>query len=287
MVSAMQKVMQKTIQKVIFFVIGTWLMIGLTGCSSNEFTIDLTPIQNGNVPTVRSTTEYDTWTSIAEGIDIRQQLVTVDTTELFTLVRFDPNTSPMRIAVDSEHPKTVSEWQTELEARVVLNGSYFDETYHLTTEVITDGETYGNRLTGKTAFLQTQNGAQWDILSATEVAKKATTVSPAPQVMSMQSYPLLIQAGQSQVTESSDDQSPRTIVALDTSGYMYFIIAEYGLLNLRQLDDVLLNELSLDVDIDLDAALNVDGGTSTGLAVSGQTTYMNDSLLVPAVLYIQ
>ena len=259
-------------------------LLGLTGCTGNEFTIDLTPIQNGNVPSIHSAIQFDTWTAVATGIDIQQKLVEVangtdSTSELLTIIRFDPSATPLRVAVDIQDPKTISEWQETLNATVVMNGSYFDESHQLTTQVVTDGETYGNRLTGKTAFLETTTGQDWNIVPAQQAADLPLT--------SVQSYPLLLHNGEPQVTESSEDRSPRTMVAQDKARNMYFVIAEYGLLTLQELDDVLVSELNNGLNLELTTALNLDGGTSTGLVVAGDEEYLNESIIVPVVLYIE
>lgn len=256
------------------------LLLGLgfiIGCTESEFTVDLTPLQNGNAPTIQSGPEFPEWTEVADGIELKQQVVEIDnnTVELFTMVRFDPAESRLRIAVDTADPKTISAWQESLQAKLVMNGSYFDELYQLTTQVITSDGTYGLRLTGKTAFMQTQDGTQWSIVQAEQAADQVQA--------SLQSYPLLVQHGEPQVETSSDNESARTIVALDADGNMYFIIAEYGFVNLHELDDVIATKL----DVELDTALNLDGGTSTGLVVAGDQPYLNDSVLVPAVLYVQ
>lgn len=251
------------------------------GCTNNSYTVDVSPVTKGNVPTVNSGIPFPNWSTIINGVDLKQ--VTVDTnstTELFTIVRFDTTAHSLQVAIDTAHPKTITQWQEQLQAAVVINGNYFDEKYTPTTKVIVAGKGYGPYLSGQTAMIHTTNQTtpqQW-------IFGKANKAVLDQAWFGLQSYPLLLQESKVVFTAGSDDVAQRTVVAQDDAGHMYFITTEYGLLALNQLANVLATQLNLS----LTAALNLDGGTSTGIAIQSEmVTYKEDSAPVPVVLYIQ
>lgn len=262
----------------IFAIIAVYTLLG-TSCDSDVVTVDFSNTSQSSGPSIITDLEYPEWTEILPDIHLKQQLVTVGNgTELLSIVRFDPATTPFKIAVSEGNPKTLDQWKTELGASVVINASYFDESYNLTTRTVVDGESFGPLLTGKTGILRSVDGQQWTISKTADVQKNTTPT------FSVQSYPLLIHNGAVNFTEGSGDTGQRTVVAMDTSGSMYWIIAEYGVTSLNELSLL----LDTDLNIDISEALNLDGGSSTGLIISEteDITYYNSAVAVPAVLYI-
>lgn len=249
-----------------------------TSCDSNSITLDFSSTNQQSGPSLVTDLQYPEWTELHDGIDFKQQFVKVGTaTELISIVRFDPTVTPFSIAVAEGDPKTLDQWQDELDASVVINASYFDETYNLTTRTVVEGEVYGPLLTGKTGILRSTDGLSWTI-------SKAADVSSSSPEFSIQSYPLLINEGSSSFAEGSSDTGQRTVVAMDGQGNMYWIIAEYGVVSLKELSSLLDTEL----DLALAEALNLDGGSSTGLIITdaADIAYYNSAVAVPSVLYI-
>ncbi len=261
-----------------FGIIAACTLLG-TSCNSDVVTIDFSNTNQSAGPSIIADLEYPEWTEMVSGIELKQQFVEVGTgTELVSIVRFDPATTPFKIAVDEGKPKTLDQWQNELKASVVINASYFDESYNLTTRTVVDGESYGPLLTGKTGILRSVDGQQWTISKTVDVQKNTTPI------FSVQSYPLLIHNGAVNFTEGSADTGQRTVVAVDEAGTMYWIVAEYGVTNLNELSTLLDNQLNLE----LTEALNLDGGSSTGVVISNEPDilYYNSAVAVPAVVYI-
>ena len=134
------------------------------------------------------------------------------------------------------------------------------------------GEPYGPLLSGQTGSF-TKHQGRWII----------TNDANALGDIAMQSYPILVLDGAAQVDTTSTDTAQRTVVALDQSGLVYLIICEYGVFTLTELSAALA-ELS---DPTLVSALNLDGGTSTGLSIQSEAVrYLDDSLVVPSVVAI-
>lgn len=254
-------------------VAGFGLTLVLAGCSSS-WTIDLSQADQVNSPVVTPAQLYSDWTAVQQGIDFKQVLVEQgDYEELLDIVRINPADAKISVHINEAEPVSVSTWQENLGATVVINGSYFDDAYELVTRTQATDQTAGPLLSGPTGFLY-QVSDQWQI---------AETL-PASTTQVVQSYPLLVDDGVAQVNTSTDDRAQRTVVATNAAGMVYFIVAEYGVLTMQELSAVL-------ADLDtpkLTTALNLDGGSSTGLVISSdQLTYSDDSFIVPSVVAIR
>lgn len=245
------------------------LFVTLTGCSS-DWTIDLSNVNSVNNPIIQPTLQYPNWTPVATGIDFKQ---VVSTEELFDIVRIDPTQVEISVAVSETNPQTVSDWQSQLGAAVVINGSYFDENYQLVTRTMTAGQSTGPLLSGVTGVF-TQLNDQW--LISSDAGQLSTS--------GIQSYPMLVANGIAVTTSTSTDTAQRTIVAVDAAGLVYFIVCEYGVLSLSEV----ATALTALEDPQIVSALNFDGGTSTGLSVESTTVrYLDDSLVVPSVVALR
>jgi hypothetical protein len=252
-------------------------LVTLNGCKQETLTVDLSNLAKGDLPQVTQRFRYPEWQEIQPGVAFKQVSVTTNhVEELFDIVRFSPAVQEFKLAINTEHPKTISDWQQELNASIVMNGGYFDEKYKPTTEVIIDHSMFGSRLTGKTGFLHSVDGKKWQITQQAPESRANTKYS-------LQSYPLLIANSQANFSQGSERTAQRTVIAQDKAGNIYWIVTEYGVLSLNQLDDILLDA----TDLSLTAALNLDGGPSTGLVVKTPTfTYQEGTALLPVVLYL-
>jgi uncharacterized protein YigE (DUF2233 family) len=106
-----------------------------------------------------------------------------------------------------------------------------------------------------------------------------------PLDQAVQTFPILIRPGGG-VNEQVDNiaAAPRTAIAVDRAGRVITVVVPSPVFTLRDLAAFLANS-----DLELDAALNLDGGTSTGMWLSaGQTRVELDSLVpVPVVIAVE
>lgn len=235
----------------------------MTGCAQSVW---ITPGSLTHVVT------YQDWTSVQPGVDFKQVSIPTKGTlnELFDIVRIDPKQTSLKIAVDQDIPKTISTWQETLGASVVINASYFDDDFHLLTKTITPTQSYGKVLSGNTGVV-----SDWSI--------RPWHGDPVTAQWAIQSYPMLVDKAQASFSTGSSDVAQRTVIAQDADGEVYLVIAETGILSLADLSTILADQFP----IQFTEALNFDGGTSTGLVIhSTLVTYQDDSLVVPAVLYL-
>ncbi|MFA6474775.1 MAG: phosphodiester glycosidase family protein [Patescibacteria group bacterium] len=215
---------------------------------------------------------YKDWTKVQPGVQFKQVL---EQAELFDIIKIDPTKVDISVKVDETTPLSVADWQTKLDATVVINGSYFDEAYQLVTRTQTNDQTYGPLLTGQTgAFYQV--ASSWQLGNIKDVALSDTN-------QLIQSYPILVEQGEALVEDSNGAVAQRTVVALDASGKIYFIIAEHGVLTLQQMATI----IAAWTEPNIETALNLDGGTSTGLVIaSDAVNYSDDSFVVPSVIVL-
>jgi uncharacterized protein YigE (DUF2233 family) len=179
-------------------------------------------------------------------------------------------------------PRPVNGWASLLQSLLVVNGGYFspeDETIGL---LISDGRSWGASY-GDFAGM-------FAVTAEEQVSVRWLERSPydpnEPLREAIQSFPVLIKpGGMMGFPADADDGRParRTIVGQDRQGRILFIVAPYGYLGLHDLACFLVAS-----DLDLDVALNLDGGNSTGLWLkTDQKTVEVASLTsVPSVISV-
>jgi uncharacterized protein YigE (DUF2233 family) len=223
------------------------------------------------------------WQWLASGVELR--LVRVETgnvSEQLNIVRLDPSVVRFRVHYNPTVPRPVNGWASLLQPLLVVNGGYFtpeDETIGL---LISDGRSWGTSY-GDFAgmFAVTADG---------QVTVRWLARSPydpnEPLREAVQSFPVLIKPGGVMgFSTDADDGRParRTVVAQDRQGDILFIVAPYGYLSLHELARFLVES-----DLDLDVALNLDGGNSTGLWLKAdqKTVEVASLTSVPSVISV-
>jgi uncharacterized protein YigE (DUF2233 family) len=101
----------------------------------------------------------------------------------------------------------------------------------------------------------------------------------------LQSFPMLIFPGGAPAAIEDDGQrARRTAVAMDRSGRLLFVVSPTSGFTLRGFADWLSHS-----DLDVERALNLDGGSSTGLYLeAGAVSEQIDSLgPLPMVLFVE
>lgn len=211
-------------------------------------------------PTATATPPPDSgWQTQRPGLELRTIRVFDENgrfQDMLTLLRLDPALYDIRIAYHPGAPQTLDAWQMETGALLVLNGGFFTPEFNATGLVIVDGVATGSSYEGFGGMLAITE-TNVDIWGLTE-----RPYTPADQLTyALQAFPLLVRAGGTQGYPDEDGQTARrTIIAQDKNGRFLMIVAPWGSFTLYQLSQYLLAS-----DLDLNIALNLDGGTSTGL----------------------
>ena len=232
------------------------------------------------MPTVAPITA-DGWQPIRSGIFVREMLADpISKTGRVDVVKIDPAQVDFHVRYQPESPLKVSEWYSTTQALVVINSSFFDSAHNAVGQLTSDGQSGGQahqRMEG--AFYLTGVGAAvWPL--------RGWTKPPGLQIIeSIESFPMLLLPGGILNPEIPNDArtARRTVVAVDRSGNLLFIVTPTGSFTLHGMAVWLANS-----DLDIDTALNFDGGSSSGIAAWTPTGMWGfDSVgRVPAVVTV-
>ncbi len=222
------------------------------------------------------------WQSIAPGVEYRElEVEQGGHSDRLRLARIDPAETRLRVLYDPERPRRVSEWLTDSNALVAVNGNFFDPQNHALGMVIEDG--------------QRRDGVVYDgfggmfAINGDEVRVRWNVQEPydgEPLTHALQNFPMLVLPGGSPNVDIDDNgrASPRTAVGQDRSGRIIFAVSPAPAFTLTEFSQWLAES-----DLDLNVALNLDGGTSSGLVLrSGNRNLGSDSWIeVPDAIVVE
>lgn len=199
--------------------------------------------------------------------------------ERIYILRLDPGSFSFSVAYHPQ-PQTLKAWQEETGALVVLNGGYFrqeGDTYLPTGLAVVDGQPMGSSYAGFAGmFAVTAQGPELRWL------EQAPYDPAEPLLSALQSFPLLVKPGGELgfPQQNEDNQAARrTVIARDRSGRFLFLVAPQGYFTLHGLSKYLVES-----DLDLDIALNLDGGPSTGLRLADPAEEVPSFIALPVVI---
>jgi uncharacterized protein YigE (DUF2233 family) len=163
----------------------------------------------------------------------------------------------------------------------VVNAGYFDVDNHVTGLLISDGTSWGRSYGAFAGMLAVavddQVTLRWLHTSPFNPNEKLA--------QAVQSFPVLVKpGGQMGFPHNADEGqvSRRTIVAQDRSGRIILLVSPNFRFSLHDLALWLTQS-----DLDLDIAINLDGGTSTGLWVRDRKDNIDSLVPIPAVILFE
>ncbi len=253
------------------------LLFVLTGC--------------GALPTITfgqgaqtSPTTTDAWSSAAPGVETRQEnWKSPDgdgASDLVTIVRFDLHRVKLSVAYQPDHPLSMQEWTQKEQPAALINGGYFDGLDHATALVISNGQTSGTSYQGFGGMLAVDAQGNVQLRSLHE-----QPYDPAESLtQATQCSPMLLLNGQRTQFNTDTKMSPRSVVALDKQGRLLFIASPGSAFTLNEMADLLARS-----DLSLVTALNLDGGSSTGLYVNAgsQSVAIDSYVNLPLVIVVK
>jgi exopolysaccharide biosynthesis protein len=263
-------------------ILGCWLVtacdlpISITGAG--------TPSPATSSSTNASLMPLNTWIKLESGVELRYEHWKGESgnEDTLTIVRFDPRRVQLRVLYRPASPLFISDWmKQEKQALAVINGGYFNDQGQATGLVISDGQVYGTSYSGFGGMLYVDARGQIHLRSLSQFP-----YNPGEQLReATQSSPMLVLPGGKRTQFNADASSNRrTAVALDKQGRLLFIISPGAAFSLDEFDDLLLAS-----DLGVSVALNLDGGSSTGLYLNagGQQVAIDSLAPVPIALVIQ
>jgi uncharacterized protein YigE (DUF2233 family) len=301
--------MYKHVSRPLHLLIFVLLVILLGTCASSMYFIDnepgvtpaatLTPVPMLNitaaatfiptpVPTVPSTSgtgpDATGWTLLQPGLegrviqifnDLNQQV------ESLHIWRLDQSYFRMDVAYE-ETPKSLETWQMETNALMVVNGGFYsieNERYFPDGLTIVSGEASGrsfNSFGGMLAINESRAELRW-------LAQKPYNTNESLQA-ALQSFPILVQPGGELgfgAERENNVSARRTVIGQDKDGRILFIVAPQGYFTLHKLSVYLTKS-----DLNLDIAVNLDGGGSTGIFVASPRDIIPPNRLLPFVILV-
>jgi uncharacterized protein YigE (DUF2233 family) len=284
----------KNISRTLHLLIFLLLLILLGTCASSIYFINnepgVTPVSTFTsiavpsvTPTFDSTPEAG-WFLLQPGLE--QRVIPIynnlkQQVESLHIWRLDQKYFRLDVAYD-ETPKSLETWQKETNALMVLNGGYYsveNDRYFPDGLTIVNGKASGHSFNGFGGMLAIQESRaelRW------LVQKPYNSYEPLQATL--QSFPILVQPG-GELGFGADRENGvsarRTVIGQDKSGHILFIVAPQGYFTLHQLS-VYLTES----DLNLDIALNLDGGGSTGILVANPHEIIPPNRSLPFVILV-
>lgn len=201
----------------------------------------------------------------------------LDEDESLYLLRLEPEQFRFEIAYQPGAPKGLLEWQAETGALIVVNGGFFTEANEATGLTIINGQASGIGYAdfgGMLAVTDAGPEIHWLV--------ERPYTPDEPLQYALQSFPMLIKPG-GVLGYPDEDGSParRTVIGMDGNGRFLIILSRRSSFTLHQLSAWLTTS-----DLGLDVALNLDGGTSSGLILATPREELLPFVLLPAVITI-
>jgi len=278
------------------FVLSCFFFISTTGCvvdspSADPFTptitasqtLTLTPTQQtptqqtpvpSEIPVLSDTPKPtataiipDTgWAMLQEGLE-KRVIHLLDENhqplEELHILRIDPDYYQFSVLYQ-EIPKTLAEWQKITDALILVNGGFFrieGDTYVPTGLSIVDGKVIGNSYgdyAGMLVITDTGPGLRW--------MAQEPYIPGEPIKSALQSFPILVKPGGEAgfpVQYEDNHKARRSVIGEDKDGQILLMVAPLGYFTLHQLSLYLAES-----DLNLELAINLDGGPSSGLWIA-------------------
>jgi hypothetical protein len=176
-------------------------------------------------------------------------------------VRLDPALVRLQVGYAPDEPRALGVWAAEAGAVAAINGSFFDERGRSVALLVSGGQPSGESYVGR--------GGQLGVSPDGAVRLRALSDEPydpaEPLAEALQGWPMLVKPGGVAAYSFEDgDRARRSVVAVDRDGRVLLIAVAAPALTLRELSEWLAA-----CDLAIDAAVNLDGGSSTGLILQG------------------
>ena len=234
------------------------------------------------IPTATPEPPDTGWQPLQPGIELRSLSVTAELgVERLTVVRIVPQQVAFRVHYTPGAAQPVSVWARQTQAAVVINAGYFTRELFTTGLLVSQGQRHGVSYGDFAGMFAVGEGA----VSVRWLRERPYNPHEALQE-AVQSFPVLVKPGGVMGFPADGDDgrlARRSVIAQDREGRSLLIGAPRGYLSLHALATWLAAS-----DLDLDVALNLDGGTSTGLWVAGGPLWaqIDSFTLVPAVITV-
>ncbi|MCI0396860.1 MAG: phosphodiester glycosidase family protein [Chloroflexi bacterium] len=219
------------------------------------------------------------WETLRPGLERR--LITlprsgIQPVEALYLIRVDPAGYRFDVAYRPGQPQALEQWLADTGALLVVNGGFYTEAYVATGLIVVNGRASGvsyQDFGGMLAITAAGPELRWLPEQPYDPAE--------PLLAGLQSFPMLVRPSGVIYPEEDGLMARRTVVAQDRQGRFLFIIAGTGTFTLHQISRYLVES-----DLEIEAALNLDGGPSSGLLLAEPADGIPAYAPLPAVIIV-
>lgn len=214
----------------------------------------VTPLQQAG-----GSASLNVWTTTQAGVEIRREQWkgASGNTDTVTITRFDPKKVKISIGYQPGDPQPLKTWMKQSNAIAVINGGFFNDQNIATALLISNGQSYGASYEDCCGMFSVDNQGQ---IAIQALANQPYDPNTQQLEQAIQCQPMLIENGKRTQFQENAASSPRSIIAMDTQGRLLFIVSPSAAFTLDETADLLQQS-----DLQLKTALNLDGGSSTGL----------------------
>jgi uncharacterized protein YigE (DUF2233 family) len=255
------------------------LIFPLAGCDILPgVTVSVTPASTSS-----NGTQLNVWNRVASGVEVRYEdwKIPGGDDDTVTIVRFDTHKIKVSVGYQPGQPMSMNEWMQQEHPLAIINGGYFDQQFNATALVVSNGKVFGQSYNGFGGMLSVDSRGS---LSLRALRQQPYNPNSEQLEQATQSVPVLMSGGKRTRFSADASQTRRSVVAMDKQGRLLFIVSPNPIFSLDELADQLVSS-----DLSIEVALNLDGGSSTGLYVNGGSPQVTiDSLAkLPLVIIVK
>lgn len=232
-------------------------------------------------PTRTPTPTPPAWEVIAPGVGVAEVPIPIPDMDGATFnayaLRIDPAQASFRVFWDGQ-ARTIGDWRSFTGADIVVNGGFFTGDYRPMGRLVMEGEMVGTpfdpeeRL-GEPGLFAVLDGEP----SIYSFGRSTYTPRGMRFDEAIEGYPMLLLPGRQPVypfvPANPDRRARRTVIGLDVEGHVVIVVIDGAILSLYELSQWLAES-----NLNLDTALNLDGGRSSGMVV----TLGSERTVIPA-----
>jgi uncharacterized protein YigE (DUF2233 family) len=240
------------------------LLFPLAGCDIlPSVTVSVTP-----ATTSSNGTQLNVWKKVATGVEVRSEdwKNPAGDDDTVTIVRFDLHTMKLSVGYQPGQPQPMNDWMQQEHAISMINGGYFDQQFNATALVVSNSKVFGASYTGFGGMLSVDAHGT---VSLRSLRQQPFDSNNEQLMQATQSAPMLMLDGKRTQFNADASQTRRSVVAMDKQGRLLFIVSPNQVFSLDELADQLASS-----DLSIEVALNLDGGSSTGLYVNGGSSHI-------------
>ncbi len=218
------------------------------------------------------------WLDLADGLQWRKLLPKGDALAQLIVIRINPQKYRFRAIYQPGQPLSLSGWRAlEADASVIVNANFFDANNRALGLAVSDGSPHGSAYQKRGGTFLIRNGEPTVVASRSESFQSIEEIEQAAQ-----GFPLLVKRGaQAYFAGTGGQRTRRTLIGIDKQGNVLIMVAPFLGLSLADLSAYLPS-----TDLAIDAAVNLDGGGSTMMALPGADYYQPSLDPVPMILAV-